>query len=497
MEEDTVNPLANLSRCMPKSCSSTDQRQSYISDIKYRSFINSAKLPVVSSRQCKLFPNVNPSKGTFHQRNQQLPNEIIDSIASYSGPSTLSTLMRVSFRTCHIAAKYLYREITITRKNVEKVFIGLPRSAHYHRFCARQRNKVFAGLNAAPEDLAIQLVWPEVPMDSEEEKEDTDSRDRMAVNERPYITTSKSRTRKINLFKYTIVLHIACRFPTQLCQDLIAQFSKEDPSRVRIFPKAKKVIIHSQTVKDWANRQDLGLTDDTRWSTYRRENQDRPFFRLLGILAKPANCCVTLPLYTSMDRLKYFRIRTKYDNIPAYSNARTTRNIGLTNRFKHMITKIAPEFINQIAYLLNPTESETTITIHNFTHGSLPYEYVPNKVFFWSFAIGVEQSTHHYNHVTSDTRKSQLENLAVDTMMTMSLHPEGEGEKRRNIEIVCEDGELDRINWKRIVRKAIKKHNSIFVDRLDGSDDLINAIKLVKKSATTECNCCGTIEGNA
>ncbi|WVQ67781.1 uncharacterized protein L199_005986 [Kwoniella botswanensis] len=408
-----------------------------------------------------VIPTADNEEESISQFRGHLPNEILSFIISFADQSTLGNLMGVRKTTYRLAAPTLYSHITITRQNADKLFVGLPRSTG----CQRTRVPPMADgpTSSHVASRPIKLRWPDVRMESEDEEEIDQSH--TPTNKYAYPTV-RSEKRKLALFKFTRIITLTTRMPTQLCQDLRGWARREcRKHKRRLFPKFETLIITGKCLKDCADWQDRHLIP-------LEDIADDQFFGVLPMLGRIKNLCITSPTYDEDDYDDYILRRSRPD-VELLSNS--SFKSMCTRRFKRIVNVVLPDLIVHFNERLTLSKKSPNITFHNIISHKRPPCEMDHTLFLAPYTPADRPTALHERcpRVNKMTRASQMRDLD-DT-----IYWEYDFDK---MIIGVPDAEMEDIDWDKMFEKA------------NGSD-AGHPVDVQKSSQLSPCPCCFTKEG--
>nr|XP_019010836.1 uncharacterized protein I206_04139 [Kwoniella pini CBS 10737]OCF49617.1 hypothetical protein I206_04139 [Kwoniella pini CBS 10737] len=380
-----------------------------------------------------------------------LPNEIIDIIASFSNNATLSTLMRVSKSIYDIASKRLYQHLTITKKNAEGIFLGLPRSA-YH---SPHRSSNTQSRSTSKSTAALQLYWPDVPLDSENDEECGDDVDYVDASRKDhqdqpsvYLASKDSVRRKINLFRFVTTLKIDCRLPTRLMQDLFGWIGQQPSGHRTIFPNAKKLIITGEAIKQWADKRDRSHPFCRNRCPTSIE-PDVLFLNLLKIIAFPDSICISFPKYEEKDFRRYMNSRSRSVQKALGRGTTLGAETGLTSSYDKM-AKFAQNFV--VDLFIPTLRKSCKITLHNHTRIRLPCEIRVRELRVFISRSARHSNVRALNHagdIDKETCTKQLQRLADEILWAYDTS--------YTLVIICPSEPPTPAQWNKILHTAKKE----------------------------------------
>ena len=207
-----------------------------------------------------------------------VPDQILTVIASILCQSdeskSAATLLRCSKRTCHLVAPFLYRDITLTRNNSTRFFLGL-------KFpCVEAVDPVHkGGPFVGPENA----LWPDIPLPDDEAGIDDDE----TVDEYEADDHTDKRKRHLLSLVRQLVVHESppLIFSCQLCYLRYLHshpYTNKPAQSQRILPRLTSVRITAEALAhfaEWQNRNNFYRTRGTL--------QPHPFMRFLAFAANP------------------------------------------------------------------------------------------------------------------------------------------------------------------------------------------------------------------
>ncbi|WWC94070.1 hypothetical protein V866_000908 [Kwoniella sp. B9012] len=402
-------------------------------------------------------------EGSISQFRGHLPNEILSFIISFADQSTLGNLMSVCKNTYRLVAPTLYSHITITECNADKLFLGLPRSTKYRKIKVSSMNS----LTSSNEEMngPIKLLWPDVPMESEDEEEIAQP-DTTSI---PYAyPTSLSEKRKLALFEFTRIITLTTRMPTQLCHDLRGWTRRESiKHKSHLFPKFETLIITGKCLKDCANWYDRHLISPD-------DIVDDQFFGVLPLSGRCKNLCITSPTYDEADYDDYILRRSKSDAHLLFSPA---FKLMCSERFKKLVSSVTPDLIVNMTRWLTTLREPPKVTLHNIFSYALPLCEVNHTLFLAPYSRTDQPKTLHERcpRVNKTTRTSQMQDLND----AIGFFGEYDFDK---IIVGVPDAEMEDIDWDKIFGKSRGMTEGILVD-----------VQMI--SQLPPCPCCFTKEG--
>ncbi|KAK6910214.1 hypothetical protein I203_104246 [Kwoniella mangroviensis CBS 8507] len=314
-------------------------------------------------------------------------------------------------------------------------------------------------------DRPIKLLWPDVPMESEDEEEIAQP-DTTSI---PYAyPTLLSEERKLALFKFTRIVTLTTQMPTQLCHDIRGWFRRERiKHNSHLFPKIETLLITGKCLKDCANWHDRHLVraDDI---------VDDQFFGVFPLSCCIKNLCITSPTYDEADFDDYILRRSKSD---AYLLASPAFKSMCSERFKELVSSVTPDLIVNITRWLTPLIKPPKVTLHNIISHTLPLCEVYHTLFLAPYSRTDQPKTLHERcpRVNKTTRTSLMQNLN-DTICSFEKYD------FNRIVIGVPDAEMEDIDWDKIFEKA----NGMY------EEDMFNVQMM---SQLSPCPCCLTEEG--
>ncbi|WVW83785.1 hypothetical protein I302_105806 [Kwoniella bestiolae CBS 10118] len=341
------------------------------------------------------------------------------------------------------------------------------------------------------------LLWPDVPLDSEEEDEnhihqvnlveilikDSPASNKLGISlsshsdtkepEKKYTfyPTLESHHRKAILLSHIKTLVISSTFSKALCQD-INLWSKRigaspglTPTKT-LLPKFEKLTISGEMVTQMMDYQDRHL------------GQPHPILDFLKTVGKPKHLCINLPVLTIDDRQNYISSRILLDRIYLDGITWKEKIYQVSTRFRSFANTRKYEELRHILKCFN-TSDIGTLTIHNFGNGDLLTSFTNTRIFTHKCQCYDKQTPELgcFDHVTQATRMKQLTKLAA---AITPLKP-GNSEPRR-VAIIAGNFSHTKVGWFRILKSKIPKLEA-------------EKFRLSGLQEAEPCQCCGTKEG--
>ncbi|WWC70329.1 uncharacterized protein I206_104279 [Kwoniella pini CBS 10737] len=403
----------------------------------------------------------------------RVPVEILQKIAQYADQPTLAVFMRVSNITYTIASRHLYRQLILTKNNVQKVFIGFPTPMGY------RQHQVPGGFQEVRSIYFPGSVYTPVrsygPFDSDDEEDSFYQETDPHLPSQTYYPTRQTMQRKYLLLNLTRAITIGTKLPTNFCQNIDGWVSHLSPPTGVLLPRLERLIISSQAIKEWADWRDRNLVMSAV-----AETQD-PHFGFLVMLAAPQYMCIRLPTYTIDDWFAFYRSRTQYYSyLPPKE---LTQHLFML--FRYLAYSEALLIAKDVCEA-RPSGRPCT-SLHNVTNGRVDIEAPPLNIFF-SYLLTHPYIAFNYPNFAGNPvvqnfytreRKYQIRSY-------LQLLAEGSYLGNRHINMIVPDAEEETVlEEMREFAKELKLN----------SDATGKGVDCLIWADAAPCSCCSTREG--